>query len=225
MAQFKQNTPEKQLLDLIEKPGGQKSLQSAVIKYHGLSLFSFGALKGRASFLKNRLRDIFKDGRLYQLNVKTLNRVLKLFALILFLYFIINLAVSIAGLRKDLNLKVEPVKRAETESTPVASLLKTVTYYLEKARERDIFNMGAKRPLDAALANRGSTSRILEATKDFRLVGIAWSNDPDVMIEDTKNQRTLFLKKGQLVDNEIKLKAVYKDKVILSYGQEEIELR
>jgi hypothetical protein len=45
------------------------------------------------------------------------------------------------------------------------------------------------------------------------------------MIEDTKTQRTLFLKKGQRIDNEIKVEAIFKDKVILSYKGEEIELK
>jgi type II secretory pathway component PulC len=66
---------------------------------------------------------------------------------------------------------------------------------------------------------------VVEATKHLRLVGISWSDDPDIMIEDTKTQRTLFLKKGKLIDNEIKVQAVFKDKVILSYNGEEIELR
>jgi hypothetical protein len=225
MAQFRQGTPEKQLLDLIEKPKNQKSLHAAVIKYQGLSLFSFGALKGRVYFLKNKIKDIFKEGKLYQVDIKTLNQFLKFCVFILAFYFVINLAVSIASLKKDLNLKIKFEKRAESESAPARSLLKTLTYYLEKARERDIFNMGMKVPLDIGAANRGPSSRILEATKDLRLVGIAWSDDPDVMIEDTKNQRTLFLKKGQSFDNDVKLKAVYKDRVILSYGGEEIELR
>jgi hypothetical protein len=55
-------------------------------------------------------------------------------------------------------------------------------------------------------------------------VGISWSDDPDVMIEDTKTQRTFFLKKGQMIDD-IKLEAVFKDKVILNYLGEEIELK
>jgi type II secretory pathway component PulC len=56
-------------------------------------------------------------------------------------------------------------------------------------------------------------------------VGIAWSNDPDAMIEDTKTHRTFFLKKGQTIDEEIKVQAIFKDRVVLSYKGEEIELR
>ena len=34
-----------ELLKLIEKPMHENSLQAAAIKYHGLSIFSLGALK------------------------------------------------------------------------------------------------------------------------------------------------------------------------------------
>ena len=45
------------------------------------------------------------------------------------------------------------------------------------------------------------------------------------MIEDSKTQRTFFLKKGQIIEIDLVLKDVFKDKVILSYGGEEVELR
>jgi type II secretory pathway component PulC len=82
--------------------------------------------------------------------------------------------------------------------------------------------MGAKKISNTV---KGPSSRIIEATQNLKLVGISWSNDPDVMIEDTQNHRTLFLKKGRLINNEIKVEAIFKDKVVLSYQGEEIELR
>ena len=42
------------------------------------------------------------------------------------------------------------------------------------------------------------SQRITELIKNLRLVGISWSADPDVMIEDTNMQRTFFLKKARL---------------------------
>ena len=75
------------------------------------------------------------------------------------------------------------------------------------------------------LMRKTTASRASEATKNLALVGISWSNDPDVMIEDTKDNRTFFLKKGQLIDNQIKVEAIFKDHVVLSYGGEEVELR
>ena len=71
---------------------------------------------------------------------------------------------------------------------------------------------------------KASTSRIAEASKNLKLVGISWSDDPDVIIEDTKAGMAYFLKKGQMI-NDLKLKEVFKDKVILGYQEEEVELR
>jgi hypothetical protein len=222
---IRQNSPEKQLLDLIEKPSGPLSVNQAAVKYHRLNLFSLGALKGRISFLRNQWKDIFKEGRIYQIDVKTLNQFLKFCAALLTIVFVVNLGFSVVSLKKDLKLKANFEKWAKEDSGPVPGLLKTATYYVEKARNRDLFNLGTKLPVEVLAANKGPSPRIMEATKDFRLVGIAWSEDPDVMIEDTKNQRTLFLKKGQIFGTDIKLKAVYKDRVVLSYGGEDIELR
>src|SRR3989338_4347464 len=73
---------------------------------------------------------------------------------------------------------------------------------------------------------QAQTKRITELTKNLRLVGISWSADPDVMIEDTNMQRTFFLKKGQVMENiNVKVEAVFKDKVVLSCDGEEAELR
>jgi type II secretory pathway component PulC len=217
-------SPEKELLKLIEKPMHQNSLQAAAIKYHGLSIFSLGALKGRVSFLKSRFKDGFKPETLQQFDVKILNLVLKVCVFVLACYFIVNLAFSISNLKKDFNLKLKP-QPAENTSTNIASFLKAASYYLEKARERDIFRMGVKKTAITPNALNTPSQRIIEVTAHLRLVGISWSDDPDVMIEDTKNQRTLFLKKGQTIDNEIRIKAVFKDKVVLSFAGEEIDLK
>jgi hypothetical protein len=225
MAPFKQDTPEKQLLDLIEKPANHKSPHLAAARYHGLSFFSFKAMKGRFSFFKNKFKGLFKNDRIYQVDVKTLNQFLKFTVILLSLYFVLNLSVSLFGLKKDLDLKIDLENAKAEETAPAVSLLKTLTYYLEKARERDLFNMGVNLPLEVTTAARGPSPRIIEATKDFRLVGISWSDDPDVMIEDTANQRTLFLKKGQTFGNDVRLKGVFKDRVILGFAGEEIELR
>jgi hypothetical protein len=54
MAEDKPLTPEKQLLNIIEKPMSHSSLRAAAIKYRSLSLFSLSAIKARLAFLKNR---------------------------------------------------------------------------------------------------------------------------------------------------------------------------
>ncbi|MBU2103052.1 MAG: hypothetical protein ABH865_05585 [Candidatus Omnitrophota bacterium] len=218
----KARTPEKNLLNLIETPSSRAPLSTATIKHHGFSLFSPAALKGRFSFLRNSLKSGFKLPDFSQFDVKLLNGILRIVIVVLTVYFLLSLAGSMADLRKGFTVTSEEGVKGVEEPAAI-SFLKAASYYLDKARQRDIFTMGLRKV--SAPGGKVSVSRIIEETKDFRLVGISWSADPDVMIEDIKNKRTLFLKKGQLIDNKIKLKSVFKDKVLLSYGGEEIELR
>ncbi|HTZ11144.1 MAG TPA: hypothetical protein VMD04_02025 [Candidatus Margulisiibacteriota bacterium] len=225
MAQENPVTPEKQLLNLIEKPMTKTSINAAAMKYHGKSLFSLGALRGRFAFLRHRVKGEMQSGSFVHLDVRTVNQYLKVCVAVLALYFLINLYASITNLKKDIQVSPKLMKTSEGESLQVSSLLKSASYYLEKARERDIFTMNKKPVSNEAGLPKVSAEKIAEATQNLRLVGISWSDDPDVMIEDTKIQRTFFLKKGQVLEKDIRLKAVFKDKVILSYAGEEIELR
>jgi len=218
-------SPEKELLKLIEKPSSRRSLQAAAIKYHSLSFFSIGALRGRIAFLKNRLSGYLRGGQTRQLDIRALNNFLKLCIVALGFYFIFDLSSSILNLRKGLRLGTSYGKAPAAEPGQIASLLKAASYYLEKVRERDIFSMNEEGTASGGKAGKDLSQKAIEATSHLKLVGIAWSDDPDVMIEDTKAKRTFFLKKGQMVDGEIKLQAVFKDKVILSYKGEEVELK
>lgn len=225
MAEERPVTPEKQLLNIIEKPTSQSSLRTATIKYQSLSLFSLSAIKGRFAFLKNRF---IKRGGLRQPDIKTLNSILKFCVFVLLFYFIVNLSLSIVRLRKDITFRKIKIEKIEEEKPfqQIVSPLKAVSYYLEKARERDIFTIGIKKEIpETGIFAKGPSQAILEATQHLKLVGVSWSADPDVMIEDTKTQRTFFLKKSQTIDNEIKVQAIFRDKVVLSFRGEEIELR
>lgn len=224
MAQGKPFSPEKELLKLIEKPLSRDS-QSAAIKYHGQSFFSLGALKGRVAFLSNKFRGL-KSAGLKSFDLRLLNQALVVIILLLTVYLGSSATISFMRLHKEIKIDLKAPAASETRPSQATSWLKAASYYLEKARERDIFSMDIRKPdSDYASLLRGPSQKLVEMTENFRLVGISWSSDPDVMIEDVKNPRTLFLKKGQLIDNQIKVEAIFKDKVILSYGGEEIELR
>jgi hypothetical protein len=213
--------PEKDLLKLIEKPMAKGTTAVSAIRRRSLGLFSLTALKSRFAFLKSHWRD-FNFQKARELDIRMVNRGLELFIFLLVFYFVLSLSSSIFLLSRPLDLKVNMEKAAELKSASFDSILKTAAYYLEKARGRDIFRRGRNK-VDNLL--KGPSARALEATAHLKLVGISWSADPDAMIEDTRNPRTLFLKKGQLIDNEIKLEAIFKDKIVLSYKGEEVELK
>lgn len=225
MAQERPLTPEKQLLGLIEgNKAKNAAVQASAIRHYGLSLFSHGAWIGRISFFKDRFKGWFKAGGPYLFDVKTLNNLLALILFVLAVYFIGNLFVSVINLNKKPDYLKSAIKGGEMTTADIGETLglnKAASYYLEKVRQRDIFKMGAK---GAVPAVKAPTPRIVEATQHLKLVGISWSNDPDALIEDARALRTFFVKRSQMI-GEVKVQAIFKDKVILSYGGEEIELK
>ena len=227
MAEARPTTPEKQLLRLIEDPKiNTATIQARAIKHHSLSLFSFTAWLGRLSFLKGIFKKRFHAAKPHQLNIKLINKLLGLFIFALTVYFISNIFSSLINLKKMPHLEFKPQGGISFAPGQEPSFLKkAASYYFEKVRERDIFKMGAK-PASAAIEApvRAPSSRIIEATQHLKLVGISWSNDPDAMIEDTQAVRTFFVKRGKMI-GEIKVQAIFKDKVVLSYAGEEMELR
>ena len=70
---------------------------------------------------------------------------------------------------------------------------------------------------------------VLEELKDLKLVGIIWSQNPEVMIENGKDSRTYTLKKGEFFNEQFKIKEISRNSAILEVsvgsGTREYELR
>lgn len=225
MAQEKSPTPEKQLLNLIENPNAQQTAKSVKLKHRNLfSLFSAGAWLGRFSFFKGHSKQWFRPDSILKMDINLVNNFLILLVVLLMLYFIMDFSNSYKHLQSLPSVKARVQQAIQAKEGLVSTLLKTTAYYSELARKRDIFKIGA-RPTDKSKAVRAPSDKLKEATKNLRMVGISWSNDPDVMIEDTKLKRTYFLKRGKSLDNGVKVRAVFKDKVILSFENEEMEFK
>ena len=225
MAENESLTPEKQLLKLIENPK-QETLRAENAKREGEKWFSWKALKGRFSYLKTflserwaSLRDLSKP----QFGIRQFNFVLKCAILFLGLYLGYTLVVMALGLKRASNLIFKYEKHSSTQPE-TAPILKALPYYMEKVTARDIFNLNA--PSTAAGAKDESAPPPEETlTKKFSLVGIAWSENPEAMIEDTESKRTHFVKRGQTINQDVKVVTIFKDRVVLSYQDKEFELR
>lgn len=217
-------TPEKELLNLIEGSKGDDKAQveKQAFKRKVNSFFSFGAIIGRLSFLKDRFQGGAKGGKFY-LDIKAINKALAVCVFFLAAYFTVSFLATIMNSKKISSMDLSVNKESMPYNLPEVASLKPVSYYLEKAKARNVFSMmtdtSAKENEAKALR-----ARVMELAKNLKLVGISWSDDPDIIIEDTKEKQAFFLKKGQKV-SEFTIKSVYKDRVILSYGQEEVELR
>lgn len=232
MAEERLTTPEKQLLKLIEDPKNE-SFSPRRIKYKGRSLFSLVALKGRLSFLKDKLSSGFSLSAA-TFDIKIVNNVLMLCAVVLAIFLVGNLVTSIMDLNKIPELSLGAAASMEIGSKQEIALLNKLSYYLEKAKSRDIFKFG--RFFQEALEDKvvkeapppveeevGPTKEEIIMDR-FSLVGIAWSDDPDAMVEDTNTKKIYFVKRGDSIDT-IKVQAILRDRVVLFFEGEEVELR
>lgn len=228
MAPERPLTPEKQLLNLIENPKAKNAnpLGLSGMKQHSLSLLSLGAWLGRVSFSRERFKKWLNGLKRRQLDVKALNKALSVCVAILALYFAGTCALGIVNTKKLPVFKFEFSAKESGDVFQEGSFLKAASYYLEKVRQRDIFQLGPKKTEDTKeeAVQSGPSGEILEATQHLKLVGISWSNDPDAMLEDTKALKTFFVKRGQMI-GDVRVQAIFKDKVVLSYRGEETELR
>lgn len=232
MAEERPTTPEKQLLDLIEDPKGQ-GVSRKKIKNKSFSLFSFSALRGRLSFFLEGVR----TGSLFRgtlPDIKGLNRALKVCIVLLFLYLVGALIISFGRLKEAPKFITESSR--PFKEIPVAGLLsKKVSVYLEGPRSRDIFEFGdfglmvetvEEEEFEDGTPRRVVLSKAEILSRKLGLVGIGWSDDPDVMVENMDTTKIYFLKRGQKIEGLIKVDAIFQDRVILTYDEgKELELR
>jgi hypothetical protein len=219
-------TPEKQLLRLIEdhKEESGRKIEAHAVKHFSLSFFSLGAWIGRLSFFRERFRGWFSQDKFYPFDIKVINNFLIFCFIALTVYFVINFSFSIVKINKKkiLSLEVETPEAGQLAGAQQGGGLKrAVSYYIEKAANRDIFKIG---PKSYSSADKGPSEEATEAVKNLKLVGISWSDNPDAMIEDSKAMRTFFVKRGQMI-GDVKVEAIFKEKVILNYNGEDIELK
>lgn len=226
-------TPEEQLLRLIEV--GEKGPRRFVfwdVRTWAAPFFPYK--EGTQRLLRAR----FARGLVpRELNLKLIN-----LGLIVVLIFFLVTGIALSTNRVQPNLK--GLFSQEASSRPLAgeeqaltSLLRPLTDYLREVEKRDLFNpvllpqpekVAAKaeqvKPQQPVKPPEPTALEILrEKAKLLNLVGIAWGKSPVAMIEDTNKRETSFLKAGQSI-NGIKIKAILKDRAILSYGNAEYEL-
>jgi len=229
MAPERPVTPEKQLLRLIEEHKAQKNtstVQVQALEYHHLSFLSLGAWLGRFSFFKDWLQKRLHEIRRQPFDIKIINQAAVVCVYILAGYFSFDFISSLAGLWKIPNLEIISSEKIRPLSFRENSVLKTAaSSYLEGVRGRDLFKIGQGTGM--ATENKevkGPSPQAMDASANLKLVGISWSSDPDAIVEDTKATRTFFVKVGNMI-GEGKVQAIFKDRVILRYGDQEIELK
>lgn len=237
MAEDGQVTPEKQLLNLIEgggkggasKPAGAGGGAPASGQKAAPSPLSFGnlfgALLGRVSFFKRNAKKKLSAKPKFKINLGMVNGVLALAVVALLAYLVVDAGASAMMLARPINLPRETERAASAPAASKVSPLNESAYYLQKINSRDIFKEGAKPQPKNEEKSAPAPVENNPAVSGLSLVGISWSSNPDVIIEDKDQKRTYFVKRGQALGQGVKVEAVFKDHVVLSYDGQEFELR
>ncbi|MDP3142762.1 MAG: hypothetical protein Q8N14_02285 [Candidatus Omnitrophota bacterium] len=204
----KYSTPEERLLHLIrrknekQKAGGEESVSRPKI----ISAYGRWA----------------KQGAIFSavFSFKNLKKILISIAIVLVLY----ISVELLFLRGSDTKLAKTTMRSQGEDKGGAiqpSALKPYSYYSAQFDQRDIFETT---PYAGSIAKSSTVSANLsQLTKDLKLVGVILDNNPQAIIESNTDKKTYFLRKGELI-NDMKLEVITESKVILSYGNEKIEL-
>ena len=225
MAEDKPVTPEQQLLKLIEETNkaGKGAAVPPAAK-GGLKKLP-GAFLGRLSFIRRSgKKGPVSAKRPVSVDIADVNKILYAAVACLFVYVVFDAIASAAHLRQPPDfVPPKDMKLAFTKGT--IEPLQETSYYLQKVSSRDIFREGKKEEAPAAKPADNAVVEPSEAIKNLALVGISWSANPDAIIEDKAHQRTFFVKRGQMVGEDVKVEAIFKDHVVVSHEDHEYELR
>jgi len=217
----KRPTPEEQLLNLIEKEEGPKTLRP---KRRRTSWFSFisldrlwllwPTLKRTLSTQLAKLKANIKEP-----NIKVINKGLIVASVVLIGYLIADFTfrrLDIKGIYKR-----SSVLRKRKFKQPSIKEAHPFLYYLEMVRRRNIFSPVVLKSVEES---QDETKKILTAlVKNLKLVGISWGKEPEAMIEDQKVKRTYFLKTGDMINN-LKIDTILRNRVVLTYEGLQAEL-
>ncbi len=176
------------------------------------------------SIIKNfigKFRLIF-PAKPFDLQLKTINVVLALLLLVIIsfvIYYAVTKYPSVAKIAVGAATAQSSLKSAHKD----AEEFHAASYYIDDARQRNIFT-AVPRPVSMSPETPAQGSE-KSLSGDLKVQGISWSDVPKVMIQSEKDNKLYILKQGQPVGSTgIKVKTIFKNKAILTYGDKDFEL-
>jgi len=207
------------LIEDTEVPGGMGMRRR---RKPSFSAFCLGSLSAAIARMKLALKDwlIQLKGGIDEPNLKLWNKALAFLAVVLFIYLSADFMLH----RLDLKQFTKMLSGQKTRSFQqnVTAEVRPFSYYLEMVQRRDIFS--AVKLRSASDPEDETKKALAEMLKDLKLVGISWGSDPEVILEDSKANKTYFLKAGETVGT-FKVDSIMKDKVVLESGGQKMELK
>ncbi len=221
-------SPEKKLLNIIEGEGNESPTPKNGRASKGMKIFSLAALRGRIAFFKSKVSQGPIRMPRISFSLNGFNVLMQLCIAGLVIYLGMSIRVEFSRLLKhDWAKRPGQATLITTDVKAIASLLQSESYYLNKVKSRNLFGFADEAEEEKVAFKekpKQEPTKLETMVKTFKLVGISWSNDPDAIIEDEKAKKTYFVKTGHKI-NEISVQAIYRDKVILHYLSQEVELR
>jgi Tfp pilus assembly protein PilP len=228
-------SPEERLFKIIQNgkntpPGKQdsagakpkKSREGVKRLFTGLNLFK-PPLPGRTTFRPGGA--VALPAALRAEDLKTINRVLALVlacVTALVFYYFMNKRLEVS----ELTARVSdvPFQRKKAAIEP----FKPLPFYLEGVKERDIFSPAAEKAEEGRVTfvpEKEAKKKLEGAVATLKLQGISWGKTPKAMIMSEADGQVYFLTEGQMVGTSgVKIKTITRNKVILVYESEEMEL-
>ncbi len=204
-------TPEEKLLRIIESP--QETVRGLRVQRRGGQ-----DLKVILKILKAKYGEKLKTF----LNIKAANAVLIASACFATFYLVVDF---LGGMPRLANVgKLESMAKRLDIGDLSLGQLDPLSIYLQEITERNIFALPEEPKEAPKVKNAGPSVEFKSLVDGLKVVGIIWSNAPQAIIEDSKEGRTYLLNRGSKV-KEARVKDILKDRVILSYDDQEVELR
>lgn len=149
-------------------------------------------------------------------------------ALVLLMVYAMTAAVNKRSSIGKLMQSISHIKFEKSTSGAIEAY-QPVDYYLGQVRGRDIFNPVGEvktQAIPEPLAPpEPPKPKLKEKAIGLTVVGIAWGETPQAMINADLTQEIYFLKKGDKIGKtEIEVREIFRDKVILGFEEEEMEL-
>ncbi len=233
-------TPEQRLLKIIEsgegsapetspasagepgKPGKVKTPREPI---NWKELLSPAGVKARFEYLQGTIQDSARR-RAGALRIKDINRGLGIACLVLALAVIGNAAFEMSVLSHDF------LSRFDLSQKKMADLLMGGTHdpaqLFQDEAPRNVFAPYMEQAADTQAKSNDVALKLMEMSKTLKLTGISFF-EGDVtrtfcMIEDLQKNITTFLKQGDSFSG-MTVKEIKPESVILSLGDEELEIR
>jgi len=209
MAEQKQ-TPEEKLLRMIESPA--KDAQNInPFRRRSLRFFNLAWVK-KAGLISKRLKPSL-------ISLKNINKVLVVVSFIIMIYLIFDFIRGRPNINQIYTSGVLAKRIKEPKAASRVQLI-NLSDYLGEINKRDIFHFI---PLKKEATIPQAKEIMVSLVNNLKLVGIIWGKSPQAMIEDKQENKTLLLNPGDDIGR-LKIKQILRDRVILSYEDQEMEL-